>query len=478
MIHLPEAFITYTRNLLGDEAFEKLQNALSDIPPVSLRLNSQKWHETALALETERVPWASRGYYLTERPAFTFDPLFHAGCYYVQEASSMFLEQAIQKYVQQPCTVLDLCAAPGGKSTHLASLLPEGSLLLSNEVIRSRAQILTENLIKWGNPAVVVSQNDPADFASFPELFDVIVTDVPCSGEGMFRKDADSIEEWTPANIETCWKRQRRILADIWRTLKPGGLLIYSTCTYNALENEENIRWIMQEYGATLLPIPTEKAWDITGDLSNSTTGTPLSVYRFLPSHTRGEGFFMAVLRKPIEENSEVQAFSGLDYQPTPSKKRKKASATPSLPPSCLTWIKQDQDFSWEITNNQITAFPTYGNNYLELFRKHLHILHAGITVAELKGRDWIPHHALAMSTSLQKEAFPTVELSYTEAIDYLRREILIMKPEVSKGFVLVTYKDIPLGFVKNIGNRANNFYPQEWRIRSAHIPEESNILR
>lgn len=476
MIHLPEAFITYTRNLLGNETFEKFHQALSENPPVSLRLNSQKWVKAIK--DTHKVPWSSNGYYLSDRPAFTFDPLFHAGCYYVQEASSMFLEQAIRQYVQQPCMVLDLCAAPGGKSTHLASLLPEGSLLLSNEVIRPRAQILTENLIKWGNPTVIVTQNDPSDFSSLPELFDVIVADVPCSGEGMFRKDTVSIEEWTEANVEICWKRQRRIISDIWSTLKPGGLLIYSTCTYNTFENEENIRWIMQEYDATLLPISTEKTWNITGDISQSANNNPLSVYRFLPSHTRGEGFFMAILRKPIEKSSDVQAFSGLNYQSTLSKKKKKTSAVTSLPSSCLAWIKQGNDFSWEIANDKLTAFPTYGNCYLELFQKHLHILHAGITVAELKGRDWIPHHTLAMSTLLQNDAFPTVELSYTEAIDYLRREVLVMNPEVPKGFVLVTYKNIPLGFVKNIGNRANNFYPQEWRIRSGHIPKESSILR
>lgn len=265
-MNLPASFTEYTRALLGVEEYEKLVSALQQEPPVSIRLNRLKVHrlkvENALSVQP---PWSSEGIYLDERLTFTFDPLFHAGCYYVQEASSMFVEQVLRQHVTKPVVMLDLCAAPGGKSTHARSVLPEGSLLVANEVIRNRSQILAENLTKWGHPDVVVTNNDPADFSALPSFFDVILTDVPCSGEGMFRKDSVAVEEWSPENVEICWQRQRRIIADVWPSLKPGGILIYSTCTYNTKEDEENVRWIQQEFGAESLAVDIREEWNITG---------------------------------------------------------------------------------------------------------------------------------------------------------------------------------------------------------------------
>ena len=209
----------------------------------------------------------------------------------------MFVEQALKQYMgEEPVVMLDLCAAPGGKSTHIRSLLPDNSLLIANEVIRNRSQILAENLTKWGPPDVVVTNSDPSDFTPLEDFFDVILTDVPCSGEGMFRKDPVAISEWSPENVEICRQRQRRIIADIWPCLKPGGILIYSTCTYNTKENEENIRWIRDEFGAEVLPLDVAEEWNITGNLLQ---GESFPVYRFLPHKTQGEGFFLAVLRKP-----------------------------------------------------------------------------------------------------------------------------------------------------------------------------------
>ena len=262
-MELPASFIDYTRALLGDEEYDKLAVALQQEPPVSIRLNQLKINHSL----SDKVPWSSEGFYLEERLTFTFDPLFHAGCYYVQEASSMFVEQVLRQYITGPVKMLDLCAAPGGKSTHARSVLPEGSLLVANEVIRNRSQILAENLTKWGHPDVVVTNNDPADFSALLSFFDVILTDVPCSGEGMFRKDPVAVEEWSPENVEICWQRQRRIIADIWDALKPGGILIYSTCTFNTKEDEENARWIQQEYGGEPLTVQVQENWNITGDL-------------------------------------------------------------------------------------------------------------------------------------------------------------------------------------------------------------------
>lgn len=243
-MELPASFIDYTRALLGDEEYDKLAVAIQQEPPVSIRLNDGKlklkmenaelYRKQAVLLifnfqlsilNLIKSLGLPEGFYLDERLTFTFDPLFHAGCYYVQEASSMFVEQVLRQYVTGPVKMLDLCAAPGGKSTHARSVLPEGSLLVANEVIRNRSQILAENLTKWGHPDVVVTNNDPADFAALPSFFDVILTDVPCSGEGMFRKDPVAVEEWSSENVEICWQRQRRIIGDIWDTLKPGEFL-------------------------------------------------------------------------------------------------------------------------------------------------------------------------------------------------------------------------------------------------------------
>ena len=322
---LPIDFITRTRVLLGDE-YAALEKALMADVPVSIRINPKKSDKRP---EATPVPWSQLGYYLPERLSFTFDPLFQNGTYYVQEASSMFLEQAIRTYVQEPVACLDLCAAPGGKSTHLLSLLPEGSVLVSNEVIRSRSYILAENIQKWGYPNHVVTNNDPAEVGELTHLFDVIVTDVPCSGEGMFRKDTDSTGEWSVANVELCASRQRRILHDIWNALKPGGLLVYSTCTYNTEEDEENIQYIIDELGAEPLSIPIDDAWGVCGALKYANP-----VYRFFPHRTRGEGFFLAALRKM----ANVRSFGSRLRIKT--RNRKERSNPTSRHPSLLLFVQ------------------------------------------------------------------------------------------------------------------------------------------
>ena len=258
-MNLPIDFVQQIHTLLGQDEAIRLADAIQTDAPVSIRLNEKKCKEvlsSRMPLQGQ-VPWCPMGYYLDRRPAFTFDPLWHAGLYYVQEASSMFLQQALCRYADMihPLCVLDLCASPGGKSTHLRSLLTDDSLLISNEIVRTRAQILAENMMRWGHPSVVVTNNAPDDFTPMEACFDLVLADVPCSGEGMFRKDEDSIKEWSTSNVDTCWRRQRTILEAIWPTLKPGGLLIYSTCTYNIYENEENIRWMRDEYAAEILRI-------------------------------------------------------------------------------------------------------------------------------------------------------------------------------------------------------------------------------
>lgn len=472
-MNLPSAFKERTSRLLGESAYEALETALQSEAPTSIRINTTKWK--GILKSEVSVPWCEHAYYLSTRPAFTFDPLFHAGCYYVQEAASMFLAQAMKQYVQSPVIMLDLCAAPGGKSTLARSILPEGSLLVSNEIIKSRSQILAENIIKWGgSAATIVTNNDSADFSGFTHLFDVILTDVPCSGEGMFRKDANAITEWSEANVELCWKRQREIIRNIWPTLKPDGILIYSTCTYNREENEDNVMWICNELGAEVLEVPTNPEWNIAG----SQTETDIPVYRFLPHKTQGEGLFMAVLRKREESNGNEIDEVYSNENTKSKKKTSKGKETSTIPANVKDWINNKDLYEWEISNNIISAFPKlFYSEYIKLKQK-LRIVHAGIEVAEVKGKDCIPAHNLTMSHASELAAFPKAELNYEQAIAFLRKEALTLSSETPKGYVIVTYQDQPLGFVKNIGNRANNLYPQEWKIRSGYLPENNIQLK
>ena len=471
---LPEDFIRETRLLMGEARFNRFLGAFDEEAPVSIRVNprkveSGKWKEntptaeldaemvaeSASALSSEsasesasehisflfppssflekdvpspspiprqQVPWCPEGYYLSGRPQFTFDPLFHAGCYYVQEAASMFIthvinwwkvesgkwkentpsaESALESNLLTPSTfhfppisALDLCAAPGGKSTAMRTVLPEGSILVSNEPIPTRAQILLENITKWGWPDCIVTNNYPRDFRKAKMKFDLILCDVPCSGEGMFRKDPATIGEWSLQSVEKCWRLQREIIADAWECLNPGGLLIYSTCTFNIKENEENVRWIIDTYDAEALTIPTDPSWNITGSLL---PGFDAPVYRFIPGITRSEGLFICALVKRGVRSVEC---------------------------GVRNVLRQNQHL------------------------KVISLLNPHSTLHETK-----------------------VDLPYPDALRYLRGEALILPPDTPRGIVTVTYRGIPLGPVKNIGNRANNLYPKPWRIKSTHLP-------
>lgn len=407
---LPEEFIRHTREIMGDSLFATLTDALAQEPPTSIRMNPWKWdgNREDISMRGTDVPWCPYGVYLTGRPNFTFDPLLHAGVYYVQEASSMFIDHVLRQYVKEPVRMLDLCAAPGGKSTCAAAALPEGSTLYSNEPIHKRALTLSENIQKWqvlhvsGSPAVpiITTNNYPRDYKKAKAMFDVILCDVPCSGEGMFRKDEGAIAEWSIQNVRRCQQLQREIVETIWPCLRPGGLLIYSTCTFNTHENEENVQWICDELGATILPVETDEAWGITGSLLK---GFDQPVYRFIPGKTRGEGLFMAVLQKTGTET---------------------ITKTKTLPTSHLTTLE-----------------PTF------------------------------------LSAMQEASDTPHIELTYDQAISYLRREAITLPPDTPRGIVVVTYHGLPIGLAKNIGNRANNLYPKEWRIKSTYTQEKPKII-
>jgi 16S rRNA C967 or C1407 C5-methylase (RsmB/RsmF family) len=298
MTQLPADFTERTRQLMGEERFGRYLKSFEEEPPVSIRLNPKKLEKDRWHVEdAEPVPWCRNAYYLKKRPNFTFDPLFHAGCYYVQEAASMFLDEVLKQVAVSPkLTALDMCAAPGGKSTLLRAALPDDYVLYSNEPIRNRANILLENVTKWGYANHYVTNVYPEVYRKSKHRFDIILCDVPCSGEGMFRKDEATIREWSPQQVEKCWQLQRDIVTDAWACLNDGGLLIYSTCTFNTKENEENIRWMLETFdNANVLEINVKPEWNVADSLLE---GFHEPVYRFIPGISRSEGLFVCVLRK------------------------------------------------------------------------------------------------------------------------------------------------------------------------------------
>lgn len=451
-IQFPEAFEQRMRLHL-DKTWEEFEHAHQQSSPVSIRFNPKKIRH---AIELDNIPWTSHGYYLDERPSFTLDPLFHAGAYYVQEASSMFLEQAFLQTVDpaQTLNVLDLCAAPGGKSTHLLSMMNKESLLVTNEVIRSRASILTENIQKWGYDNVAVTNNDPQDFKRMTGFFDVIVVDAPCSGEGLFRKDPGAMGHWSTDNVALCAKRQQRILSDVWPALKEGGVLIYSTCTYNELENEDNLIWLANEQNLEFIPLQLDKNWGIETIQKSGILG-----YRFFPHRVKGEGFFTSVVRKTSIE-AEIRMKNKHSFT-SPSKK------TMEQIPS---WLLTPEEKTFIIRNDQIQFFPRNKTSEIEFLAKNSHLITAGTFLAAVKHDKLIPEHTSALSVELNKQNFNVIEVDQPTALQFLRKDNLPVMSD-KRGFALISYKETPLGWVNVLDNRMNNLYPSEWRIRMSDKP-------
>ena len=456
---IPALFSDQLRELLPTEA-DALLASLDEEASVSVRLNRRKTETPPASLPIgEAVPWAKPvGFYLDGRPAFAADPLWHAGVYYVQEASSMLLRLVAPLLGEEPLRALDLCAAPGGKSTLLVDLLPEGSTLVSNELIRSRAQILAENIQKWGGVHSVVTSTEPQRLGRLREQFDFILVDAPCSGEGMFRKEEEARRQWAPGLVESCARQQREILDDIWPALAPGGLMVYSTCTFNRQEDEDMLTYLVEELGAEPVALP---------ELPEPITPSPLSsypCYRMMLHRLRGEGLFMAVVRKPDVELGSARTKSA----------RSKIKPNPKLPQEVLRWLREDlrQDVTLQsLPDGTLTAIPSALYPIVEALQgAKIPILTSGIPLAEVKGRDFLPLPALALSVGLDEEAFPRAELTQEEAIRYLAREAITLSADMPRGLVLVTYEGYPLGFAKHLGNRTNNLYPQAWRIRHPEL--------
>ncbi|MFD2937851.1 methyltransferase RsmF C-terminal domain-like protein [Spirosoma flavum] len=460
----PPAFLAQMQAQLGAD-FTEFESALTQPTPVSIRMNPQKMagspvHRYGASYNTTglaQVPWCPDGFYLPERPSFTLDPLFQAGAYYVQEASSMLLYEALKQTVNlnRPLRVLDLCAAPGGKSTLLASMLHPDSLLICNEVIRSRVSVLRENLDKWGYPNVVVSHHDPEDMNNLTGFFDVVVVDAPCSGEGLFRKDPDAMREWSEASVLLCSARQKRILAAAGPLLDKGGVLIYSTCTYNDTENAENVRYLT-ENGFRNRPLILPSEWNIVerqaGDLE---TGDAVG-YQCYPNRVRGEGFFISVFQK-----TAFTAPVKLDARTF----RTIRALRPREAASAAKWLQNPVDFSfWEKPNGDVMALPKALEKTFLFLDSALKSKGFGLEMGQFKGQDFIPSHALALSTAINQN-LPALALSKEDALRYFKKENLVFDEPV-KGWLLAQYEGLNLGWVKGVGTRVNNYLPKDWRIR------------
>jgi len=415
-------------------------------PPFEANLQSDS--AQPLSLIEQAVPWSQWGYYLQKRPSFTFDPLFHAGCYYVQEASSMFLEQALIQTadLSKPLRVLDLCAAPGGKSTHIQSLLSADSLLVSNEVIKPRASILKQNLTKWGSTNVIVTSSDAAQFKKLEGFFDVLVVDAPCSGSGLFRKDEEAINEWSPENVALCAKRQKQILEEVLPSLKEGGILIYATCSYSTEEDEAICDWLVENEMQSI-SLQADEDWNIV----ENTSKRGAAGYRFYPDKLKGEGFFMACFLK-------TGAAAQKRFKPG---KATFVSATEKA--AILPWLQGAEDIAFLKHESSVFAFPQSLVRDFLLIQWTLYIQGAGTALGELMHNKLVPNHALALSNLLNPSKRGE-ELMYDEAILFLQRADLVVETS-KKGWQTVQYQNHPLGWINALPNRINNYYPKELRI-------------
>jgi 16S rRNA C967 or C1407 C5-methylase (RsmB/RsmF family)/NOL1/NOP2/fmu family ribosome biogenesis protein len=483
MTNLPAELLSSLDGLPGFDrtTFESVHAAGGQV--TSIRVNPAKWdidpavegvagwfesgrvkpgdrdagRERVLEVGVQGVPWSSYGYYLQERPSFTFDPFFHAGAYYVQEASSMFLEQALRQTtdLSRPLRVLDLCAAPGGKSTLLQSLLSAGSLLVSNEVIRNRANILEENIIKWGGAGVVVTSNDPHDLGRLENYFDVILVDAPCSGSGLFRREPEAVKEWSMDNVRLCAQRQRRILADSWPALRQDGLLIYSTCSYSREENEDVADWIVEELGAMGCRLEGAPGWKIV-----ETEGrTGAYGYRFYPDKLRGEGLYMACLRK-----SGGAAFAASRKKGGAERRKGVSDRLPRKDEERLkSWVRDDLGLAYFYHSEFVYAIPEGLLPEISVLQSACYLKRAGIPIGKWSVKEFIPRHDLAMSTLIHP-GLPFVSLSREQALSYLRKDELAVETD-HRGWMLVQFGGMNLGWIKTLPGRINNYYPKEWRI-------------
>jgi 16S rRNA C967 or C1407 C5-methylase (RsmB/RsmF family)/NOL1/NOP2/fmu family ribosome biogenesis protein len=451
--NFPQNFLNLLAGSPGFDAENFIKAHQNSDSPTSIRLNPFK---ISSIKGNNQVSWCSEGYYLDSRPSFTFDPLFHAGCYYVQEASSMFIDlimQYINKDNDDNIKVLDLCAAPGGKSTLINSTLKSNDLLVANEIIKTRVPVLTDNLTRWGSSNTLVTNNDPKDFGRLKGFFDIILVDAPCSGSGMFRKDPAAMDEWSEGNVNLCHQRQERILADVYPAIKEDGYLIYSTCSYSIEENEDILDWLCTEFELESIRIPVDAEWGI---VESQSTQKQAWGYRFYPDKVKGEGLFAACLQKK-ESSGEVSNTKYKDHQKANFKEIDQVKP----------YINEQDNYYYFKVNDDWLAIDREHRHSLGILQQYFYIKKSGVRIGKMAGKDLIPDHELALSLVINKDLFLQTELNKQQAIQYLQRENITDLDSTERGWSLMTYEGHTLGWAKLLPNRINNYYPKEIRIFS-----------
>lgn len=457
---LPVKFLDRMQSLLGDE-FDAFQKAIELPVPVSVRINPKK--NTTPFEGSSNIPWCDKAYFLKERPAFVFDPYFHCGSYYVQESSSIVLDHLIRSSVDlnQPIAALDLCASPGGKSTLTASLLNDDSFLLSNELVGSRARVLEENLIRWGQTNTYVSNNHSRDFKALKSFFDLIVLDAPCSGEGMFRKHQLSIDQWSNNKIDSLATIQAELLEEMAALLKPNGVIIYSTCTHSLEENENNVAAFLnnnEEFELVNIPVPEE--WGFSNQIAKEHFPELPHQYRAFFHKAKGEGFFFSVLRK--KEDSSMGKY-----------KKPKKTNTPLKPldqkfiKEVSKYIEQPENYEYRTKVMDVYAIPKSSFKQMEILNAHLRLIKPGLLIGQTKGKNFVPSIDLALSEAVNKELL-TIKVNKDDAIKYYKG----LNPEIEfsgeQGWYIIQFDGNNLGWAKVLKNRINNHLPKSWKIRKS----------
>lgn len=448
----PADFVELVRKKFGDES-EDFLTAIQHEAQSSIRINPAKWKAELQLGPWSEVPWYPGGYTYKDRPSYIIDPAFHAGSYYVQESSSMFIGhvlRSIKTKLPAEAIVLDLCAAPGGKSTLLLDEIGSDAILVANETIKARSLVLKENIMKWGRNNCVVTNMDPKEIGERNTRFDVILVDAPCSGEGLFRKDPLAATEWSLDNVALCTARQNRIVDDILPVLADGGYLIYSTCTYNDEENIKNVLHWQQKFDLKSVKISVPEHWGVTTSNLEDAEG-----YHFYPHKVSGEGFFCAVLQKSGKNDDSNLLYSRSQLQ-QPDKQQNEV----------INQFVKRESMRLIHKNGDVYHYNDALGHKIHDFLAEYRLVYSGIKCGNLNKTLFIPDHALALS-EIASSSIPRHQLEIEEARAYLRRNLQAID-NATKSWMLIQYQDLNLGWIKNLGNRINNYFPQELRIRNA----------
>ena len=449
---LPVAFTERMRKQLGAEEAERLFEALDSVSPVAVRLNPAKCGDEGVWSDGEAIAWSKNGRKLKERPSFTLDTAFHAGAYYVQEAASQFIDYIVSQEDLQGKRVLDMCSAPGGKTTIYSTAVGEDGLVVANEYVRSRANILADNVRKWGMGNVLVTNNAPEHIAQFEGWFDLVAVDAPCSGEGMFRKEEVAREDWSEEAVKMCAARQLSIVREAWQSLKDGGLFIYSTCTFNEDEDEGLLRAFIEEVGEVFEPsqrVEIEETWGVVrGEVGDFQT------FRFFPHKTDSEGLFVAVARKAEPTTQRTPKARKRVMQEVDKNSRKEL----------MRYLQQPDNYTFAMVADTIYAYRTEQFKAVQALSEGLTAICSGVAMGQIFKGKLKPDWALSQYVGFERKSVAVEEVDESRALDYLRKKDIAVG-NMAEGINLITHKGRALGFAKRVGVRCNNLYPNSLKI-------------